>query len=109
MINTLRFFSDLLFAEMTSLVVKHVSFGAKTLATALWTGKGPLISVDPLMNLQILFLAEAFVAAWKFALKGLRPVVKVHVCVKPYSPSKYLVATFEGAFENLVLAALNGV
>ena len=91
---------------MTSLVVQHVSFGAEALAAALRAGERPLVRVDPLMNLQILFLAEALVAARELALKGLCPVVEVHVCVQSYPPSKNFVAAFEGAFENLVRATL---
>ena len=45
---------DLLFSEVASLVVAHVPLRAEALATTLRAGEGPLVFVNPDMNVQVL-------------------------------------------------------
>ena len=76
--------NDLLITKVTPLVVSHVAFGAKGLATAFdgaleWS----LVDVDPHMNTEILFFAKGFPTAWECTFERLGPVVEVHVCVEP--------------------------
>ena len=71
---------NLLVIEVTPLMVKHVTFCSKCLRTALNAAfERALISVDPHVNCEILFLAESLLTAWECTLEWLRPVVELQV------------------------------
>ena len=72
----------LLVTKVAPLVVFHVSFCPKGFAAALWAGEWPLISMNALVDLEVLLLTEGLVAARKWTLKGLRPIMNMHVGLK---------------------------
>ena len=65
----------LLVSKVTSFVVLHISLGPEALSTALGAWKRTLVSVDPLVDFEILLLTESLVAAGERALEGLGALV----------------------------------
>ena len=91
---------------MATLVIQHVSLGAEAFAAVLRAGKRPLIVVDPIVDFQVLLLAERLVAVEKFALKGLSAVVEMLVGVQAHLAAKLFATAFEGAGEDLIAREL---
>lgn len=74
-------------------MVSHVAFGSETLTTALWALKGPLVSMNPHVDSEILLLTEGFAAAWMCTLIGLGPVVQMEMGVEPQLTGESFVAS----------------
>ena len=56
-------------------MISHVAFGPEALSTPLWALEGPLISMNPHVDSEILLLTECFTATRVFTLVGLSPIV----------------------------------
>lgn len=90
---------------MATLMVLHVALGAEGLAAAGHGAlEGPLVSVNPHVDPQVLLLGEGFVAAGVFALVRLRAIVHVHVGVQSHAAAKNFHAPFEWARVDAVVA-----
>ena len=63
-------------------MVTHVSLRPEALTTILRARIGPFVLVNPDVDLEILFLTEGLAAVWIGALKGLCPIMNVHVGLK---------------------------
>ena len=72
----------LLVSKVAALVITHVSLRPEALTAALGTRIGPLILVNPHMDLEVLLLAEGLAAGWIRTLEWLRPIMNVHVGLK---------------------------
>ena len=84
----------LLVSKVASFVVTHVSLCPEALTAALWTRIGPLILVNPDMDLEVLLLTEGLVAVWIWTLEGLCPVMNVHMGLKANLTRKDLIAAW---------------
>ena len=63
-------------------MITHVPLRPEALTAALGTRIGPLILVNPHMDLEVLLLAEGLAAGWIWTLEWLRPIMNVHVGLK---------------------------
>ena len=73
--KTKKRFRHLLISKVASFMISHVAFGPEALSTPLWALEGPLISMNPHMDSEILLLTECFTATRVFTLVGLSPIV----------------------------------
>ena len=75
---------------MAPLVVIKIAFGAEGFAAALRADVRALLSVNHLVNLQIVLLAEGFPTPRESALEGLGPQVQMDMSLEAISSPKLL-------------------
>ena len=80
--------------KVATLVVKHISLSSEALTTTLWTRKGPLVLVDSIVNLEVLFLTKGLITAREWTLEGLCPIMEMHVALKAILSSISLIAAW---------------
>ena len=83
---------DLLVPKVTALVIKHVPLRPEALTAILWARIGPFILVDSDVDLEVLLLTEGLVATREWTLKGLRPIMNMHVGLKTNLTFESLIA-----------------
>ena len=99
--------ADLLFSEMASLVVAHVALRPEAFSTILRAYEGPLVLVDPDVNIQVLLFGKGLAAIRKSALKGLRPIVQVHMRIQSNLATECLLTTVMRAYKCLLADTLH--
>ena len=72
----------LLVSKVAALVITHVPLRPEALTAALGTRIGPLILVNPHMDLEVLLLTEGFTTAREWTLEWLCSIMDVHVSLE---------------------------
>ena len=94
---------------MAPLVVFHVSFCPKGFATALWAGEWPLVSMNALVDLEVLLLRKGLIAAGKGTFERLSASVKVNMGLQTNLSAESLGTAWKWAFKHLLRGAWESI